>query len=129
VNTATLDDRRIAQAIAYGRVGIGISALLAPRRLTGMMFGVNGTDAEPVMLARMAGARDLALGVATLAALDRGLSPSVAVGLAAGCDIVDSAAGFVGRGLAGRARVLTAMLAIPAAVLGVRAARTLGGSA
>jgi hypothetical protein len=127
VNTS-FDDREIAKAIAWGRVGLGATAILAPRRLTGIMFGVNGTDAEPVMLARMAGARDMAIGVATLAALDRGLSPGVAVGIAAGCDVVDSWAGISGRGLAGRARVLTALLAIPTAVIGLRAARALGGA-
>jgi len=127
VNVA-MDDRQLAQTIAWGRVAVGVSALAAPRRVAGLMFGPGGTTAEPVMLARMAGARDLALGVATLAALDRGLSPAAAVALAAACDVVDSVAGVVGRGLGGRTRVLTALFAVPAAVIGLRAARTLGGA-
>jgi len=128
MNTAAIDDRRIAHAIAWGRVGLGATAVLAPRLVGSIMFGRKGTAAEPVMLARMAGARDISVGVATLAALDQGLSPAVAVALAAGCDVVDSAAGIFGRGLAGRARVLTALLAIPTAAVGLRAARTLGGT-
>jgi len=124
-----LDDRQLASTIAWGRIGIGAAAMLAPGRVGATMFGPSSADSTPMLLARMAGARDLAIGVATLRALNGGLSPAAAVGLGAACDAVDSLAGVGGRGLGVRTRALTAMLAVPAAVLGVRLARNLGGAA
>jgi hypothetical protein len=118
------DDRKVAQGIAVGRIGLGVAAMARPQQVGALMFGPGARDPEPVMLARMAGARDLAIGVATLAALNRGLSAGTAVALAAACDVVDAAAS-VGRGLSSRTRVLTALAAIPTAVVGLRAARTL----
>jgi hypothetical protein len=123
-----LTDRQLGQTIAWGRIGIGTAALLTPKLLGATMFGPASAAPTSQMLARMAGVRDIAVGVATLAAMNGGLSPSLAVGLGAACDAVDSIAGVAGRGLGVRTRALTAMLAVPAAVLGVRAARNLGGT-
>jgi len=124
-----IDDRRIAQAIAWGRIGLGVTAMFAPRDVGGAMFGPGARDPEPTALARMAGVRDLYVGAVTLAALNGGVSAPVAVGLGAMCDAVDTWAGVAGQGLTGRARMLTALAAIPATVLGARAARGLRSAA
>lgn len=63
----------VAQAIAAGRVALGVGALALPRLATRVLLG-RGHGARSVerMFTRMLGARDLALGAATLAALQRG---------------------------------------------------------
>lgn len=59
--------RRAAIAIAVGRIGLGVGALLATRPAL-RALGFPGTDASGHALARLAGGRDLALGALTLAA-------------------------------------------------------------
>ena len=62
--------RQIAEAIAFGRIGIGIVALLAPtvplRPWVGRDFA---WQPRAKLLARSLGARDLALGVGVILAL------------------------------------------------------------
>ena len=61
--------RAVTLAIAAGRVGIGIGALLATR--TGLrILGFPETDSSGRALAKLAGGRDIALGALTLAARD-----------------------------------------------------------
>jgi hypothetical protein len=63
--------RRAAQAIAWGRVGLGSAALVAPLVVTRpWVGGAAGTPAAR-LLARTLGGRDLALGIGTLRALSR----------------------------------------------------------
>ena len=59
--------RRVAIAIAAGRVALGTGALLATQPAL-RVLGFPDTDASGHALARLAGGRDLALGALTLAA-------------------------------------------------------------
>jgi hypothetical protein len=59
--------RKVAIAIAAGRIALGAGALLATRPAL-RALGFPGTDASGDALARLAGGRDLALGALTLAA-------------------------------------------------------------
>jgi hypothetical protein len=61
--------RKVAIAIASGRIAIGAGALLATRPAL-RALGFPGTDASGYALARLAGGRDLALGALTVAARD-----------------------------------------------------------
>lgn len=61
--------RRVAIAIAAGRVAIGVGALFATRPAL-RSLGFPDTDAPGYALARLAGGRDLALGALTLIARD-----------------------------------------------------------
>jgi hypothetical protein len=61
--------RRLALALGAARVGLGIGALFWTRpTLKALLFGE--TDSVGVALGKLAGGRDLAIGLATLAARD-----------------------------------------------------------
>jgi hypothetical protein len=61
--------RRLTLTLAAGRVGLGIGALFVTRpTLKALLFGE--TDAVGRALAKLAGGRDLALGLLTLAVRD-----------------------------------------------------------
>lgn len=62
--------RQVVLAVAGGRIAIGCGTLLATRpALRGLGFAE--TDASGLALAKLAGGRDVALGVVTLAVRDR----------------------------------------------------------
>lgn len=65
---AAQDPVVVARSIGQGRIAIGVSMLLAPRAFTRRFL--RGADASPdaVTAWRMAGARDVALGLGTLLA-------------------------------------------------------------
>jgi len=63
--------RRAAQAIAWGRVGLGSAALVAPLVVTRPWVGESADTPSARLLARTLGGRDLALGVGALRALSR----------------------------------------------------------
>ena len=65
-----MDARDLAVAVARGRSAIGVAALIAPSRVVGAMVEDQG-DSGP-LLGRMLGARDLALGLGVVIAIDRG---------------------------------------------------------
>ena len=71
--------RRGATAMAAGRVGLGLAALARPALLTGAWVGPPGDSPGEGLagrvLGRALGARDLALGLGTLAALQRPAGP------------------------------------------------------
>jgi hypothetical protein len=67
-----MKDASLAMILARGRIAIGIAAVAAP----GLATRVIGTRRSPrgvaPMFARMLGGRDIALGLGTVIALDRG---------------------------------------------------------
>ena len=67
-----MDDATLAMTFARGRIGFGIAALLAPGLATRMMGRSRKADGIAPLFARMFGARDIALGLGTVIALDRG---------------------------------------------------------
>jgi hypothetical protein len=119
--------RTLARLIAWGRVGIGITALGAPSLMARPWIGAEASGPGARTLARAMGGRDLALGLGALRALadsDRHARPWVALGGTA--DAVDALATVVAfTSLPRRSR--WAMLAVTggAAVVSIRLAATL----
>ncbi len=83
----------LASAIAAGRVAIGVGALLTPAKaLAPVGLDVTANPQLPY-LSRIAGARDLALGAATLAASGPARRQLVLAGIAV--DAADAVSGVV----------------------------------
>jgi hypothetical protein len=82
-----ISPRRGAFLLAAGRAALGAAILAAPEQLTARWLGEKNA-ALPVVgdLARSLGARDLALGIATLKTLDDPAGPLVQ----AACAVADS---------------------------------------
>ena len=81
--------RKAVIAIAAGRIAIGGGALLATRPAL-RALGFPGTDASGRALARLAGGRDLALGVLTLAACENAAALRAMTLAGAAVDAVDA---------------------------------------
>ena len=65
-----LDAKELAQIMSLGRIVLGAAAVLAPRRFARAWTGEHVETAESVIATRGLGARDVALGLGTLRALD-----------------------------------------------------------
>jgi hypothetical protein len=63
--------RDLAVSLAGGRIAIGVVSLLAPGLVGRTMMGPRGDLGGTRFVLRVVGARDLALGIGVLAALDR----------------------------------------------------------
>ena len=114
---------RPIRLLAAGRVLLGLAASVARPAWLEWLFGKSARGAAPVALARMAGARDGALGVATLAAARDGSGPVRRLALLSGCcDAADAAIGLTTPGLSRRARTINATAATVAALVGMIAA-------
>jgi len=123
-----VDPRLIGPAIAAGRVALGAVAIARPA-LPARIWVSEPRSAEPgvQVLARALGARDMALGVAALAACARGSACSRRglVGLGAFADGVDLAATLLAwRSLPVRGRYLAVGATVGATTLGAWAALT-----
>jgi hemerythrin superfamily protein len=120
---ATLD--RAAVAIGIARTGIGAALLLAPGLAGRIWFGPGSTTPAARLLARVVGARDLALGLATLRgvrAADAAALPMLRLGVAA--DAADAAATVLAwRSLRPWRRAVMPSVAALVAGAGARAAR------
>jgi len=90
--------RRGAQLMAAGRAALGVAVLAAPEQVVGGWLGKSNARLPVIVdLARSLGARDLALGVATLQTLDDPLlGPRVQL-LCAIVDTVDTVATVMAR--------------------------------
>jgi hypothetical protein len=66
-----MEARDLAVGLAGGRIAIGVVSLLAPGLVARAMIGRNGDSGGTRLFLRVVGARDLALGVGVLVALDR----------------------------------------------------------
>jgi hypothetical protein len=114
--------RVLAVGVAGGRIGIGVVSLLAPGLVGRTMTGDDGSGGTR-LFARMVGARDVALGLGVLAALDRGAPVRGWLEASAVVDGIDAAACLAARrhirprvlpgvvGLATAGAVLSAWLA------------------
>jgi hypothetical protein len=67
-----MDDAKLAMLAARCRITLGAAAALAPGLAARVMGGRRGSDGVGPLFARMLGARDVALGLGTVIALDRG---------------------------------------------------------
>src|SRR6201996_9063756 len=98
--------RAAVLGIAGGRIAIGVGALLATRPAL-KVLGFEASDTSARALARIAGGRDIALGLLTLAARDDRVRLREAAAVAAAVDLGDAICfGVAGRDpAAGRAAV------------------------
>jgi hypothetical protein len=116
--------RPVAQLIAWGRVGLGVSAIVAPTLVARPWIGPDAASSGGRTLARTMGGRDLALGIGALRALglsDQEARPWVALGGMA--DAVDALATVVAFGsLPRHSRWGILALTVGAAVVSTRVA-------
>ncbi len=118
--------RAAVLGIAAGRTVIGVGALLATRPAL-KALGFEATDTSTRALARIAGGRDIALGLLTIAARDDRAALREATATAAAVDLGDAIAfAIAGRDpAAGRAAVQGVLSGGAAALVGAWAARRL----
>jgi len=119
--------RPLAQLVAWGRIGLGVSAVVAPSRAARPWIGVDAGAPGSRLLARAMGGRDLALGIGALRGLglsDPEARPWVALGGMA--DAVDALATVLAFGsLPRRSRWGILALTVGAAVVSTRLAAAL----
>jgi hypothetical protein len=112
-------DPRVLRALAIGRVGIGIAALAAPSLAPRPLVGRAAADQPWArLLARMTGAREIALGMIVL----RAPQDRVLLGWAGACDAADGWAALADRDLPLPVRALWGATALPLAAYEVAAA-------
>ncbi len=106
-----------ARLVAAGRIGFGVTLILAPGRVTGPWLGRDARRAGAQVVSRGLGARDLALGAGALVAPEAQLRPWVAAAIVAdAADLVATVA--AGDSLPLTGRVLVGAVASAGAVLG-----------
>jgi hypothetical protein len=67
-----MEDATVALTLARGRIVLGAAALVAPRLAARVMGAGRASAGTAPLLARMLGGRDVALGLGTVIAIDRG---------------------------------------------------------
>lgn len=117
-----VDDRTLALMIARGRVVLGVVASLLPGFVARAAPGESSPGTRA--LARMTGARDLALGVGAVTTLKEQTQDAEWVGMGAVCDLADGVALLLTRRLPRRAR-LTGLGALATGAAGLFLARRL----
>jgi hypothetical protein len=119
--------RNLAQLLAWGRVGIGTTAVVAPTLVSRPWLGDAAAEPATRLFARTMGGRDLALGIGALRALavsDDESRPWVALGGVA--DLVDAMATVVAFGqLPRRSRWGIMAVTLGAALVSIRVAVSL----
>jgi hypothetical protein len=118
--------RTAVLGIAAGRIGIGIGALLATRTAL-KVLGFDPSDTSARLLTRIAGSRDIAIGLLTFAARDDRTALREVTATAAAVDLGDAIVfGIAGRDpAAGRAAVQGILSGGAAAAIGAWALRRL----
>ena len=120
-----MDDAKLAMSLARGRIAIGVAALAFPGLATRAMGGGDSKGLGP-LFARMLGGRDLALGLGTVIALDRGAPVRGWLEGSALADTVDCVACSLARDKLSRtAFAASAGLGGGAAILGIFLSRRL----
>lgn len=92
-----MEPRDAAIGMGRGRIALGVTGLLAPAFAASFMMGPDGSRAGSKLLSRMIGGRDIALGLGTVIALDRGAPVRGWLEAAALADGVDAAACLLAR--------------------------------
>ena len=122
-----MDYRQVVRSLACGRVAAPLGPPPPPPAGGGAGAGASRPAAKVFL--RALGVRDLALGLGTLRALNRGEDPVVWARYGAAADGVDAAATALGyRALAPRGRFAVLLLAASAAVTGSLAAEQLAAA-
>ena len=93
----SMERRDLAVSLACGRIAIGAVSLLAPGFVGRTMTGRGGSEGGTRLFVRMVGARDLALGLGLLVALDRSAPVRGWLEASAVVDGIDAAAVLLAR--------------------------------
>jgi hypothetical protein len=119
--------RTAVLGIAAGRITIGVGAMFATRPAL-KALGFESTDTSARALARLAGGRDIALGLLTFAARDDRAALREATAVSAAVDLGDAISfAIAGRDpAAGRAAVQGVLAGGAATIVGAWALRRLG---
>ena len=118
------DQRQIALVLARGRAINGLVILAVPGLVSRLLFGKARTNAATKAALRVAGIRDLAMGVGAITTLKEQTMDAEWVGMGAVCDGVDVATLLLTPGLTKTARA-GSLIAIGGAVGGFLASRAL----
>jgi hypothetical protein len=121
-----MDDAKLALLLARGRIAIGVAMVVAPGLVARRMSATSTAYGLELPFARMIGARDLALGLGIVVALDRGAPVRGWLEGAALADTADCFASLAARKQLGRGGLIgTVGLASISAVVGAVLARRL----
>jgi hypothetical protein len=121
-----MESAALAMSVARGRIAIGAAAVACPRLATRVMGRRRDSTGVAPVFARMLGARDIALGLGTVIALDRGAPVRGWLEGAALSDAADCVACLLARdSLSPGAVAASAGLGGATALLGVLLARRL----
>jgi peptide-methionine (R)-S-oxide reductase len=93
-----MEDASLAMTLARCRIVIGVAAVVSPRLATRVMSGSRRPEGIAPLFARMLGGRDIALGLGTVIAVDRGKPVRGWLEASALADAVDCIACVLGRG-------------------------------
>ena len=120
--------RALSAANGAGRVAIGLGLMLAPEKALAIL-GFSSADPGVVLISRIAGVRDMVLGVSTLLALDDPARLRAASLANAGADAGDAVAFALAlSGERRRAALRGLITAAPAAIASLWAASRLDGA-
>ena len=117
-----MDHRTNVLVIARGRIVMGLAMLIVPGIMLRIMFGRNASTSTARVMARMFGAREVALGVGTVTSVKEHTQDAEWVSASAVADAVDGLAMAFSPGVPARSRP-AALVGATAAVLGMQAAR------
>ncbi len=119
---AAMVERDLARKLAIGRIAVGASALLTIKVFALVFAGREGAEDRLARLAgRLFGIRDIAIGLATIDALDRKQPVKRLIQLGMMCDATDLVVVILGRSvLAWRGRLLGLGLAGGFAAVGTK---------
>ena len=92
-----MEARALAIGTARARIAIGVAGVVAPGAAARMMGGKSAADGLTPLFVRMVGARDIALGLGTVVALDRGAPVRGWLEGSALADAADGVASLLGR--------------------------------
>ncbi|MEA2435284.1 MAG: hypothetical protein QOG54_2741 [Actinomycetota bacterium] len=121
-----MDERDTARLLGLARLVLGAGLYLAPRQVTRMWTGSEDADFPVDLVARGMGARDIALGVGTLIALESGANPRGWLEAGALADAGDAIGTLAAWGdLPGLRRLLLLASEVGAALLGAQLAAAL----
>jgi hypothetical protein len=89
-----MDARTLAKTLAYGRIALGASLVVAPARAARGWVGDDGTRPGARVMAVALGARDVAIGAGTVRAIGRGSGEHEWLVGSLCCDAADFVATF-----------------------------------